>query len=376
MIGTKGVPAKWGGIEKYVEEVGQRLAARGHEVTVFGSRWFLKDYTHNTYKGMKIRRVPTIQNQATDAMSNVFFSAAIATMSQYDIVNLHGYASYYFIPLLHLGGKTTVVTAHGIESGWDNPKYGNFAKRTIMTAFSLGIKKADMVATVAEHLKTRIRETYQRDSHVLASGIDDVSPQPPMLITEKYKLKGDDYVLFLGRIDPIKRVDWLLDLGRLLDDRVKVVIAGGAQNTVTKEYFESLKQKSGGGSQIIFTGPVYGDEKTELLSNCLMFMAPSRDEGLPITLLEALSFDRCCVASDIPAHREVVKDGITGFLFQKEDKDAFLQTILHVMRDLQNRKRTIDHNEKMKTFERFNWERTTLETEKLFLSALDKTDAN
>ena len=74
IVGLKGIPAKWGGIEKYVEEVGKRLVKRGHEVTVFGSRWFCQDYSNKTYKGINIRRLPVINLQATDALSNAFLA--------------------------------------------------------------------------------------------------------------------------------------------------------------------------------------------------------------------------------------------------------------------------------------------------------------
>jgi glycosyltransferase involved in cell wall biosynthesis len=376
VIGTKGVPAKWGGIEKYIEEVGQRLVLRGHEVTVFGSRWFLRDYRESTYKGMRIRRMPALDLHATDALSNAFFAAMRIAVGEYEIANFHGYASYYFVPLLRTVGKRTVVTAHGVESGWDNPKYGWFAKSTIRLALGLGIRKANSVATVAEHLRARIRDAYKRDVQVLPSGLDKVSPQPPRLIREKYGLQGGDYVLFLGRIDPIKRVDWLLDLSGVLDDDIRFVIAGGAQNEATRTYLDSLRQRASANSKVLFTGPVHGCEKAELLSNCLSFLAPSQDEGLPITVLEAMAYGRCCVASDIPAHREVIKDGITGSLFPRDDREGFLQKVGEVLESIHSGREVVDHRARAETLERFDWERTTHDTEKLFEMVLNEGSSN
>ena len=372
MIGTKGVPAKWGGIEKYIEEVGQRLVARGHEVTVFGSNWFLRGYRENTYKGMKIRRVPTIHLQATDAVTNAFFSVLPMLSSDYEIVHFHGFGSYFLIPLVKKLGKATVVTVHAMESNWSNSKYSSFGQNVLKRAFRIGVNHADRVTAVAEHLRTNILTNYGRESIVLPSGLDTVTSRPPSLIRSKYGLQGGDYLLFLGRIDPIKRVDWLVDLATVLEDDCRVVIAGGAQDSPTQTYLRSLRQKADKNSRVIFTGPVFGVEKSELLSNCLLFLAPSENEGLPITVLEAMAFGRCCVASDLPAHNAVIEDDVTGFLFSRDEKTHFIDSIRRL---LGHRKKlmTIGEAARRKGQLRFNWNRTVEETERLYHGVLGET---
>ncbi len=374
IVGTKGIPAKWGGMEKYVEEIGSRLVQKGHQVTVFGSRWYCRDYKGDYYRGVRIRRMPTIHLQAVDALTNALMATICIMFCSYDIVHFHGYASYYFIPLLKKLGRTTVLTAHGVESGWNNPKYGAFARRIIIGAFKTGVCRADRVTTVADHLRKKIAVGFGVDAEVCYSGITQESVQPPRLIRKKYGLCGNDYLLFLGRIDPIKRVEWVLDSKDILLSNLKIVIAGGAQDEVSTAYLFNLQQKYCGDSRIVFTGPVTGDEKSELLSNCLMFVSASQDEGLPITLLEACSFSRAAVVTDIEAHREVITDGLNGFLFPKDDKERFLNGLKHTSDMPRQSLERIGMTAKKTVGTRFNWDHTADSYESLYADLLGLQD--
>jgi glycosyltransferase involved in cell wall biosynthesis len=371
MIGLKGIPAVWGGIEKYVEEIGRILAQRGHAVTVFGSAWYVPAATGRRYRGMRVRRVPTIRRKATDALTNGLCAAAAAAVSSFDLVQFHGYASYYFVPLVRRLGKITVVTAHGVESGWDNPKYGPLARRIIQTAFRIGVRRADCVTTVAAHLQQRLQRRFRVASRVLPSGLDENPPAPPRLIRQKYDLHGRDYLLFLGRIDPIKRVHWLPDLLPRIAPQIRIVVAGGPQDASTREYYREIVRRCTGRSRMVFTGPVTGLEKAELLSNCLLFLAPSAYEGLPITLLEATAYGRCCVASDIPAHSEVIDAEQTGFLFAPNDRRGFIELVRGLTRRPVDELIAAGTEAEIRARHKFNWEKTASQTENLFQSLVN-----
>lgn len=376
MVGTKGIPAKWGGIEKYVEEIGKRLVQRGHEVTVFASKWYCDGYKENYYEGMRIFRVPAFHFRATDALTNALFSFLTVSVRPFDVVHCHGYASYYFVPLAKSVGKKVIITAHGIESGWENPKYGAVARGIIRKAFRGGIRHADCVTTVAFHLQRRIIEQFGVNPLVTVSGVDKQTVLPPHLIKAKHGLNGGDYLLFLGRIDPIKRVDWLTDLRLSLNNRHKIVIAGGAQDSASTEYLYRLKAKCADNPRYIFTGPVSGQEKDELLSNCVALLSPSKNEGLPVSLLEALSMGKCCIASDIAGHREVIEDGISGFLFDQNDKDAFLAKVNYVLDLPKEETRRIGQTAEGIVSDGYSWEKTTALFEKEYMSMLGSVKAS
>lgn len=371
MIGTKGVPAKWGGIEVYIEEIGKRLVDRGHDVTVFSSRWFTKDYNENTYCGMRIRRVPALHYQATDAMSNAFFSTLLIAKEQFDLVNFHGYASYYFVPIIKMMRKKTIVTSHGlVDSAWQNPKYSGFSTSIIRHGGGIGIRNADCVITVADHWRRRIMEVYNRNAHVISSGINEAIFRHPDVILRKYGLLADSFILFLGRIDPIKRIDWVVRLSKVCGSK-KIVIAGGAQDEITQAYMKTLRKISQKTNKVIFTGPVADQEKAELLSNCSLLINPSQSEGLPVVVLEGMSYARCCIASNIDAHKEVLRDGYNGFLFPSQQEDALAALVARLAKDESKRsavgkaaKETVEGN--------YSWEHTALLTEQVFQEAINE----
>jgi glycosyltransferase involved in cell wall biosynthesis len=371
MIGTKGIPAKWGGIETYIEEVGKRLVQRGHEVTVFASRWYCADYREKTYLGMKIRSVPTLHYQPTDALCNAVLSSILVMKGRYDIVHFHAHGSYYFMPLVKRSGKTVVATVHQTESAWDNPKYGAFGRNFIRNGFIKGLSTADRITTVASHLKNQLQEQFGVSSVITSSGIQVETPVAPEIISEKYGLGDRNYFLFLGRIDPIKRVDWLLDLINFLPEGTKLAIAGGAQDPTTLAYFEGLQEKCTDRLRCVFTGPVQGREKLELLSNCHSFVMASSNEGLPVTLIEAMSFGKCCLVSDIPAHTEIVEDGISGLLFQTGEREALLRQFKQLLAMPASALSHIGATARERVLNRYSWDLTTTVFEKVYREALE-----
>lgn len=373
MIGTKGIPAKWGGIEKYVEEISSRLVDRGHTVKVYCSKWYCREYENNIHKGVHIVKLPVLNLQATSALNNALIASLHSVISKYDIVHFHGFASYLFIPLIKIFGKRIVITVHNVEAGWNNPKYNSLAKSVIKHSFEVGLKYADLVTTVAGHLQKQISAEYGLNSELLPSGIDDFAAADSSLI-KRYGLEPNKYILFIGRLDPVKRIEWLVDLPELANN-MKIVIAGGSQDEKTEVYRKRLVSKSQKRKDIIFTGSVYGDLKNALIKNCIVFVSPSSNEGLPITLLEAVSSSRCCFVSDIPAHSEVIKDGTNGFTFPANDKDIFISKLNQVLSMPLKELEFLGNLARNKCFAIHDWGKTTEKLENIYLSLLSSTYA-
>ena len=371
MLGTKGIPAKWGGIEKYIEEISVRLAAMGHEVTVFGSKWYCRDYHHRVYKSVNVVQLPSMHMQATDALSNGALATLFSMGHRFDVANFHGYASYFYLPFFKMMNIKTVVTPHGVESGWDNPKYGSVGRTILKKAFALGIRNADAVVTVAMHLKQNIEDNFGVGAEVIYSGLDAGQKMGNSIIKKKYGLNGGDYVFFIGRIDPIKRVHWLTELSQRLPAEVKMVVSGGAQDKATEKYLKQLKVACLKNEGIIFTGPVAGEEKVQLLNNCICVLVPSKYEGLPITLLEAASYGRSCIASSIPAHDEVIENGVNGFLFPNGDKNAFIDMTLNLLNNDPGLMGQAGRQAKEMAKQKFDWDKTSLMYERLFRRLVD-----
>jgi glycosyltransferase involved in cell wall biosynthesis len=233
-----------------------------------------------------------------------------------------------------------------------------------------GLRKADVVTTVAEHLSDKIYGMARISAEAMPSGLDETAGRAARIITDKYGLKGLDYILFLGRIDPIKRVDWLLDLTDTVGSKTRIVIAGGSQDASTDAYYKGMIRRASGSPRIIFTGPVTGDEKAELLSNCLCMLAPSQYEGLPIAVLEAAAYGRCCLASDIPAHREIIEDGVNGFLFPSDSKKHFHEVMKKIMSLTTGSLLTVGSEARRTGMYKFNWDTTADRFESLYYNLL------
>lgn len=370
-VGTKGIPARWGGIETYVEQIGRRLAERGHDVTVFSSDWFSADYDGSHHEGMRIARVPSLRLQATDALTNGFFASWAVINGCFDIVHFHGLASYFYVPLVRKFGKLTVTTTHAMESNWENRKYNRLGRWVIKRAFEIGIRHAHRTSTVARHLQVKMKRRYAVEPVMLPAGLEPAQPSSAQIIADKYKLQGNDFLLFLGRIDPIKRIEWVVDLHRTIPSGIRIVIAGGAQDSTTEAYLRSLQQSAGGCSDVIFTGAVAGREKSELYSNCIMLLAPSADEGLPLTVLEAASYGRPSLVSDLPAFQAVIAHGKTGFLFPREDRQAFVSMVSEALQS-PNRLKAAGLEARRELTPRFDWDLTADRTEMLYRGLLEQ----
>jgi glycosyltransferase involved in cell wall biosynthesis len=199
----------------------------------------------------------------------------------------------------------------------------------------VGLRTAHKAIAVSENLRAYIKAAHGKNATLIPNGVELPRSVPPALIKDKYDLNGQDYVLFMGRLTPEKRVDWLIrsfqeaKIASASARKLKLVVAGGT--SATKAYVEKLHRLSAGDRDIVFPGYVTGQEKDELLTNALFFVLPSSLEGHPIALLEAKSFGCCTIASDIPPHREVIKDGVDGFLFRASDREDLTRILIRLI---------------------------------------------
>ncbi len=316
-IGHKRVPSREGGVEIVAEELSVRMASRGLDVTLYNRRGHHisgKDFDNKKlkeYKGVHIKSVFTINKAGLAAMTSSFFASLRAAFSSCKIVHYHaeGPCAMMWIPKLF--GKRCVATIHGLDH--KRAKWGNFASSYIKFGEKCAVKFADEIIVLSENLKNYFLETYGRETVYIPNGISKATKCDPQLITEKYGLIGGDYILFLGRIVPEKGISYLIDAFKSVETDKKLVIAGGASDT--DEYMQYIKAMADSDDRIIFTNFVEGRLLAELYSNAYIYTLPSDLEGMPLSLLEAMSYGNCCLTSDIPECAEVVSD--KGFTFKK-----------------------------------------------------------
>lgn len=315
MIGHKRIPSREGGVEIVVKELSERLVKLGNEVVCYnrrGNHVSGKSFNNeklNVYNGIKLKNVLTVNMKGLAAMSSSFFAAVRAALGNYDVVHFHaeGPCAMCFIPKLF--GKKVVATIHGLD--WQRAKWGGFATKYIRFGEKMAVKYADEIIVLSENVKTYFKDTYGRDVTFIPNGISKPDCREADKIKANWGLSKDDYILFLGRLVPEKGIDYLIDAYKNIKTDKKLVIAGGSSDT--EDFMNQMIQKSCGNENVIFTGFVQGEILEELYSNAYVYVLPSDLEGMPISLLEAMSYGNCCLVSDIDECASVVDDKAVVF---------------------------------------------------------------
>ncbi len=253
--------------------------------------------------------------------------------------------------------KRVVVTIHGLD--WKRSKWGGFASKYIKFGEKMAAKYADEIIVLSESVKKYFKDTYNRETIFIPNGVTKQELRKPKIIKEKYELERDSYILYLGRIVPEKGIDYLVEAYKKIDTNKKLVIAGGSSHT--DDYFEQIKEKVKDDKRIIMTGFVQGEELEELFSNCYLYCLPSDVEGMPISLLEAMSYGKNCLVSDIPENLQVIED--KGIVFKKSN----INDLKEKLEDCLNEKHTKTEDEISNyVLNKYNWDEVVKKTEKLY----------
>ncbi|MFH0779019.1 MAG: glycosyltransferase family 4 protein [Candidatus Eisenbacteria bacterium] len=360
MIGQKGIPATYGGIERHVEEVGTRLAARGHEVSVYCRYYYtrLKD----RYKGVRLIKLPSIRTKHLDTPSHCALSTLDALFRKYDVVHFHALGPSLFSFLPRFEGAKTVVSVHGLD--WQREKWGRVASWILRQCEYPSVRFPSKTVVVSRTLQHYFREKYGVETVVIPNGTN-IPTARPFSKLKKLGLEPRKYILFVGRLVPEKGCHFLVEAYKGLETDVKLVIAGGS--SFSSEYVESLKRHAS--EQILLLDYVYGDALDELWSNSLLVVQPSTLEGLSISLLEALSHGKCVLVSDIPENLEVVEDCAVSFR-NRDTED--LRRKLEMLIGSPDLMSAYEEKAKRHILRRFTWDGVTCSLEQLYLDLISK----
>lgn len=365
MLGHKRVPSREGGVEIVVEELGVRMVRKGHQVTCYNRRGRHvsgREFdvpTYKTYKGIRLKTVPTIDIKGIAAMSSSFFAAIRAAFGKYDVVHFHAEGPCAMLWLPKLFGKKCIATIHGLDH--QRGKWGRFAKAYIMLGERCAVRFADEIIVLSENVKRYFEDTYNRETVYIPNGVSRPEIRTSDEIAKKFGLQKDEYILFLGRIVPEKGVHYLIEAFKNVETTKKLVIAGGESDS--KGYFDSLKQSAETDKRILFTDFVTGRTLEELYSNAYLYVLPSDLEGMPLSLLEAMSYGNCCVVSDIPECTEVVED--RALIFSKGNIKALAECIQTLTND-ENIVRNYKENAAEFICRKYSWDKVCAETEKVY----------
>ncbi len=323
MIGQKGVPATHGGIERHVEELGARLAALGHDVTVF-TRPNYTDPGQHTHRGMRLRSLPTIGTKHLDAIVHSLIASAVCLSGRYDVVHYHGIGPCLASPIARL--RTPVVaTIHGQD--WRRQKWGRGAAAILHVSEWMALRVPQLTICVSETLAADYRARTGRQVEYEPNGVS-IEQGDDTGVLDEFGLREGGYLLFAGRLVPEKGAHYLIAAHAAVKSGLPLVIAGDTSNS--EDYVQSLKESTG--QDVIFTGYQYGARLAALFRHAALFVLPSDLEGLPIVLLEALAYGVPVLASDIPPNVEVL--GRKGTYFVAGDTRSLSVALEGCMVDL------------------------------------------
>ena len=336
MIGHKYVPSREGGVEIVVENLATRMASEGHEVTILNRK--RKEYPPiEEYHGCKVGSVFTVNKRSLDAIVYAFFATLKARKmlkkKQADIVHFHAEGPCFFLNLLpkpkKRPGTKVVVTVHGLD--WQRGKWGGLAARILKSGEKKAVKYADEIIVLSKNVKTYFRKVYHRTTKYIPNGVEPVTLREPDLITKQFGLTKNSYILFLARIVPEKGLHYLIDAWKLVKKQLptdkKLVIAGGSSHS--EEYYNEIAEKVKGDDSILMTGFVQGQMLEELYSNAYLYVLPSDLEGMPMSLLEALSYGNVCLVSDIPENTEAINEDC--YVFRRGNVDRLRHQIKKII---------------------------------------------
>lgn len=327
MLGQKRIPSREGGVEIVVEELSTRMAAMGHQVTCYNRKGHhvsgkeFDDAALGEYKGVRLKSVCTIDKKGIAAMSSSFFAAVRAAFGPYDVVHFHAEGPCAMLWLPKLFGKRCVATVHGLDH--QRAKWGRLAKAYIMLGEKCAVKFADEIIVLSKGVQNYFMETYGRETKFIPNGVNRPVIRESEIIKAQFGLERDSYMLFLGRLVPEKGLRYLIEAFKNVHTEKKLVIAGGSSDT--DGFAAELKELAAGDERILFTGFVQGRMLDELYSNAYIYTLPSDLEGMPLSLLEAMSYGNCCLTSDIAECAEVVED--KSVTFQKSNIDALIEKL-------------------------------------------------
>lgn len=367
MLGHKRIPSREGGIEIVVEELSTRMAALGHSVTCFnrgGHHVSGKKFDTGKikrYKGVRLITVPTLDKKGLAAMTSSFFAALQAAFGKYDVVHFHAEGPCAMIWLPKLLGKRCVATIHGLD--WQRAKWSGFARWYIKLGEKIAVKYADEIIVLSEGVRKYFKDTYGRDTVFIPNGVSKPICRDAHVIQEKFGLGKDEYILFLGRLVPEKGITYLIEAFKQVNTRKKLVIAGGSSDTDT--FARELKERAQGDDRIIFTGFMQGRPLEELYSNAYVYTLPSDLEGMPLSLLEAMSYGNCCLVSDIPECTEVVED--KALIFHKSDISDLRKKLQYAC-DHGEKVNELKHSAANFICQKYNWDSVVAQTLGIYIN--------
>ena len=366
-IALRGVPLS-DGIVQYTDDLARRLVERGHEVTVYTSRRYgnKTGIYDNSYK---IVTVPSLPWGFAEKMSIVFFASIHQLFQKYDIVHYHAMGPSVFAFMAKRKHRVVVIQSHGVE--YERGKYKKFAKNILKKLEKWSVNMGDELLVCSEALYDHFYKDYGKKTVVIHNAVEIPELVPIDYNKLKtYDVKDGDYYLFMARITPEKGLHYLISAFKKLDTDRKLIIAGPYDKE--NKYCKELLKMTAGDKRISFVGFASGEDKFNLLRGAYAFVLPSELEGFSVALLEAMSYEKCCIVSDIPSNIEAIgKEGNCGIAFKSKNEHSLYEALC-IAESSPELVKQYGISARKRIEENFSEETLVNKTEKLYMDLLQR----
>jgi glycosyltransferase involved in cell wall biosynthesis len=359
LIGTRGIPAHYGGFETCAEELSKRLVEKGHEVWVYGRSGYYKKKLKE-YEGIKLVYFPEIKIKTLDTLSHTFLSFVHSLPKKYDIILVFNYANSPILIFPKLLRKNVILHMDGLE--WSREKWKGLGKKYLKFAEWLATRLSIDLISDSQGIRSYYKDKYGKNSHFIPYGAESQSSREKHLL-ERYNLKPQEYFLQITRFEPENNPLLSIRAFQRIETNKQLVLVGGVQyKTPYSEEIFSVKDP-----RINLLGFIY-DKRIirELLCNCYAYIHGNEVGGTNPALLEAMGSGCFVIARDVPFNREVLQNA--GIYFQKNSDDVLEKMSWALQRPEETRKKGEEGRSIIR--DRYRWDMVVDRYEKLFASIL------
>ncbi len=309
ILGTRGIPANYGGFETFAEQLGTRLAARGHEITVYGRKHYSTTGAR-THHGVNLVILPTIRHKYFDTVVHSFLSVIHASTKKYDVILICNAANSIFAFIPRLFGTSTLVNVDGLER---KRKKWNWIGRTYyLISEQLSTFLPTAIVTDAQVIQDYYATRYKKESAMIAYGAEVARRAAPEKLF-RFGLRPNQYVLYVSRLEPENNAHLVIEAYQKVRTNLPLVIVGGAP--YAEEYIARLKSTKD--RRVKFLGFVFGEDYRALQQNAYCYVHATEVGGTHPALIEAMGAGNCALTLRTPENLEVL--GEAGIVYDSVD---------------------------------------------------------
>jgi len=362
ILGTRGIPASYGGFETFAEHLSTRLVARGHEVTVYGRAHYISP-RQLEYHGVRLKVLPTIRHKYFDTVVHCFLSAVHAVSAHFDAALICNAANAPFAPILRLTGTPIALNVDGLEH--KRKKWGWLGRSYYLAAERLATILPNVMVTDAQVIQDYYLARYNAPSEMITYG-SEVERRPDRAAVRRWRAEPNRYVLYVSRLEPENNAHLVIEAFKRVRTAYRLLIVGDAP--YARDYIKDLKERARGDKRIVFTGFVFGQDYRALQQNAYCYVHATEVGGTHPALLEAMGYGNCVLTLATPENIEAVGDA--GIPYENEfDLAEKLQRVLRdgsLVQSYRNRAQ-------VRVQRYYDWDRVVDQYERLFAEMSGKT---